>query len=129
MPAALSMDATAAAKPLCLNWRADTLTAMCMGARPAAFQATLWPIASCMTQVPISSMMPVSSAMPMKRAGGTMPSSGWCQRTSASTPVMQSVARCTRGWYTSVSSLRSTAWRKCFSISVRSLSLASMSAV
>ena len=40
-----------------------------------------------------STMRPLCSATGMKRSGGTMPSSGWSQRSSASTPVMRPVAQ------------------------------------
>ena len=42
---------------------------------------------------PISPINPHSSARPMKVDGGIMPSSGWCQRTSASTESGRALAR------------------------------------
>ena len=57
----------------------------CVGDARRASSAS-WRHASSSTQPPISTMRPVSSAMGMNFAGGTVPSVGCAQRTSASTP-------------------------------------------
>ncbi len=65
--------------------------------------------ASRSTQRSIATIIPDSSATGMKPAGGIVPRSGWFQRTSASQPTIRSLARSTSGWYSSISSPRSTA--------------------
>ena len=48
---------------------------------------------------------PVCSASGMNSSGGTMPCSGWCQRTSASAPTTAPVGGSTFGWKTTTRSL------------------------
>ena len=54
--------------------------------------------ASRRTHAPSAAIRPLASASGMKSNGGTTPRSGWCQRTSASTPRISPVARSIWGW-------------------------------
>jgi hypothetical protein len=51
-----------------------------------------------MTHSPIGTMSPVSSATGMNWTGDTWPSSGLCQRSSASTPTSRPLPALTCGW-------------------------------
>ena len=65
-----------------------------------------------MTHRPIGTMRPVSSAIGTNWVGERSPSSGWCQRRSASTAIALQVASSMIGWYASVSSPQSMAVRR-----------------
>ncbi len=80
------------------NCLTDRLTAILGTCSPASCQRTIWRQASYNTHLPNWLMKPVSSASGMKRTGGTKPSSGWFQRTSASTPTRRPVSISTCGW-------------------------------
>ena len=68
-------------------WRAERLTEITSGAKPAWRHAAPWAQAVRSTHSPIGTMRPVSSASGMKRSGRISPRCGWFQRTSASTRV------------------------------------------
>ena len=55
-------------------------------------------IACRITQSPSGTISPLSSAISMNSSGGTIPRTGCCQRTSASSPRVRPVARSTMGW-------------------------------
>ena len=57
-----------------------------------------WRQASRSTQRPIGTIRPISSASGMKVSGPSIPRSGWCQRSSASTPLTPPSERFTSGW-------------------------------
>ena len=59
---------------------------------------TIWAQAAFRAQAPSRLIRPFVSAIGMKRTGGTMPSSGLSQRTSASTPIRRPVSISTCGW-------------------------------
>ena len=84
-----SADAIFSTSVGCRNWRTDRLIAMRGGATPAARHAAMRRHALASTHAPSSSMRPVFSATAMNWLGRMSPSSGWFQRTSASTPVMR----------------------------------------
>ncbi|MNT16342.1 hypothetical protein D3C72_1514410 [compost metagenome] len=97
-PVSSSTSAIVATRFGSLNWRADRFTARRKVSSPAACQRFTCAHASRMTQAPIGTIRPVSSASAMKRCGATMPRSGCCQRSSASTPTMRPLAKSTCGW-------------------------------
>ena len=51
-----------------------------------------------MTQLPIAPIRPKRSAIGMKTLGPTMPRCGWCQRISASAPVISPLGASILGW-------------------------------
>ncbi len=51
-----------------------------------------------MTHAPSDRIRPLCSASGMNTAGLTSPRCGWCQRSSASTPVIWPLGACTFGW-------------------------------
>ena len=67
-----------------LNWTGETLTATLMSSGQVAASAQ----AVVSTHSPSWLIRPVSSATGMNSAGEIMPRSGWCQRSSASQPVI-----------------------------------------
>ena len=77
---------------------AEMFTAMIMDGIPLPIQR-----ASCCTAVrsthsPMGRISPLFSAIGMNSAGDTMPSSGCCQRSKASTPMIRSDLRLRWGW-------------------------------
>jgi len=74
-----------------------TLRAEIVANGKRAHSARSW-MARRSTQAPTSTMMPFSSMSGMKRSGGRNPSSGFCQRSSASSPMIRRVRRSTLGW-------------------------------
>ena len=72
-----------------------TDTASCS---PAARHAAHCASASSSTNAVSAPISPASSASAMNSSGGTNPSRGWIQRTSASTEGMSPVERSTCGW-------------------------------
>ncbi|MNT46551.1 hypothetical protein D3C72_1832040 [compost metagenome] len=97
-PVSFNMAATMPAMLPRSNCFTDRLTAIFGTYKPCACQRIIWRHASSSTHLPSWLMKPLSSASGMKRAGGTRPSSGWFQRTSASTPTRRPVSISTCGW-------------------------------
>ncbi len=97
-PVSARTCATTAAMSCCRNWRGDRLTATGGDGIPASRQARFWAQAVFSTQAPMVRMRPVSSASGMKVSGGTTPSSGLCQRKSASIPTTAPEERLALGW-------------------------------
>src|SRR5471032_3154914 len=87
MPLSASRLSSSGSRPAPWHWRADKLTAMRSWPSPCARHAPSKAKARRSTQSPSGSISPDSSAIGMKRSGATMPSSGWCQRSSASAPM------------------------------------------
>ena len=71
------------------TWTADRLTDIAIGAASgrAEYHSAAWRQALSSTHRPIGSISPFSSAIGMNSEGGISPRSGWCQRSSASTPT------------------------------------------
>jgi len=67
------------------SWRIDTFTAI-DSVWPWVCHSAACRHASPSTQRPTSAIRPVSSSMGMNSFGPTTPRTGWCQRSSASTP-------------------------------------------
>ena len=82
--------------------------------------------AECSTQRPSARIRPVSSATGMNFAGETRPCSGWCQRTSASTPTKRPFWS-TWGWKCSKNCSNASAWRRSSSRVARALTAACIS--
>jgi hypothetical protein len=97
MPLASSASSTSHNRFGSANCRGDRLTAIVTGRRPRRCQTMFCAQASLSTQRPIGTIKPVSSASGMNCPGDTVPSSGWIQRSSASTPVIWPLAMSTLG--------------------------------
>ncbi|MOA05295.1 hypothetical protein D3C78_1248880 [compost metagenome] len=89
---------TIAARSAWRNCTADTLTATLSSGRPWACQAMTWWQASPSAHSPSGRISPLSSAMGMNLSGGTWPSTGLCQRISASQPLSRPLCRSYCGW-------------------------------
>ena len=94
----LSTDAMSAIKVGLSSCRAERFTLICTGGSPPSCHARASAQATSRAHLPIASISPDSSAIGMNCAGDTMPSTGWRQRISASTPVMLCVRRSIFGW-------------------------------
>ncbi|MCY1546934.1 hypothetical protein D9M68_829600 [compost metagenome] len=94
-------------RPSRRNSAGDRLTATvkCDGQVAACRQA------SSSTHWPISFIRPSASAIGMKTLGGIVPTSGWCQRTSASKPTIENGGS-TSGWYSIENCLSCSAVRR-----------------
>ena len=99
-PAWSSVAARRSVKSRCSNSVGEMLTAMRarLGrirsrVQPAMSQATVE-----ITRSLTALIAPVASAVGMKTDGGIGPSTGWCQRTSASAMAMDPVRRSMIGW-------------------------------
>ena len=114
-----------------MSWRPQTFTASRSGGSPVfarrAFQSTTCRQACSSTHASIPATRPVSSASGMKTSGPTAPD-GRDHRASPSKPRSSPVPARTCGWYTTLNSLRSIAWRNADSMSKRSVAQARISA-
>ncbi len=104
-------DSTRATRPVRLGWdawRAERFTETYRPRAPgsSARQRARVAAACSSTHWPMRRMSPVSSAMGMNRAGGTAPSVGCRQRTSASKPSSAGPSTANTGWYSRYSCLR-----------------------
>ncbi len=79
------------------SWRADTFT-LTYRLWPIAFHAAAWRHASSSTHRPIWLMRTLSSAIGTNSDGGSVPSFGCSQRTSASTPTISPLSSEMIGW-------------------------------
>ena len=79
------------------SWYADRLIATRMR-RPSSRQTPACQQASSISQLPIAPIRPKRSAIGMNTDGPTRPRCGWCQRISASAPVISPLGACTFGW-------------------------------
>ena len=81
------------------TWTADRLTDIASGAESgrAPYHWAAWRQAFSSTHRPIGSISPFSSAIGMNSDGGISPRSGWCQRSSASTPTSDKFVSDTTG--------------------------------
>ncbi len=98
MPEACRIEPMSATNVRLPSWRGDTLTLICTAGRPQACHDFASAQACASAHLPMGSIRPVSSAIGMNRAGEIMPSAGWRQRISASTPTMRRVCRFIFGW-------------------------------
>jgi len=88
MPDSSSAANTLGTRCASVNWRDVRLIDMHSEGKPSRCQATCCAHTVFSTQLPIGIISPVSSAKGRNLDGAMMPKSGWCQRSSASTPVM-----------------------------------------
>ena len=100
MPARWMAASTVSSRPGSASWRSERLMlALMSGAhRPALRQPASCVAAVSMTHSPMGTISPFSSALLRKSPGPSMPRSGCCQRSRASTLKMVLRARSTSGW-------------------------------
>ncbi len=83
----------------CSCWAETFGPAFCSASGPnSASQAAACRHVSRSTYRPSGTIRPVRSAAGMNSAGETTPRVGWCQRTSASTPITRWSSSCMIGW-------------------------------
>ncbi len=80
------------------NCRGEMLIARVSSSSPCSSQLRICWQALSMIQSPSGTMSPVSSARGMNSVGGMSPSSGSCQRTRASTPMVWAEFTLISGW-------------------------------
>ncbi|KAG0738987.1 hypothetical protein G6F24_017472 [Rhizopus arrhizus] len=80
------------------NCSGDRFTAIDHSLCPASCHARSCAHARSSTQSPIGRIRPLRSARGMNTSGASRPSSGWCQRSSASAPVAGAPAAGNLGW-------------------------------
>ena len=86
-----------AVKPASQSSEPERFTSIARGA-PAAAMA-IWSASACSSTRSVTRRIsPVRSARAMNRSGGTMPRSGWGQRSNASTEVIRPVRASSLGW-------------------------------
>ncbi len=88
-PLSVKAERTSATILPSANCSGERLTASRSGPSPCSFQRCTCMQAVRSTQPPMAWIKPLCSATGMKVPGYTSPSSGFCQRNSASTPTMR----------------------------------------
>ena len=92
-----SCEATCSGRRLSIRFRTERFTETLTWS-PASIQARCWRRAMSRTLAVRDLISPVCSARPMNSSGPTMPRSGCCHRTRASTPTTRPVSSPIFGW-------------------------------
>ena len=98
MPVSSRLSRTTRARSSRTSWHRETLTATRQAGRPCFCHDSTCRQASRSTQLPIGTMSPASSARGTNSDGGTSPSSGLSQRSSASAARTREDDPSTSGW-------------------------------